>query len=148
MAAGPDSEDLRERENVQTISRVREILSHEVKRYNEHQVHSTTGEIPCIRLERAIEEGKTLFRPFKLPFPCESTKDVFALRGTRTTNAYRKVSINGIDLKVPGVDPYKPVDLRMAPDPETGLTEIRFWHNGKLVSTQKVQTSALKGMRF
>jgi len=136
------------RENVTAIAQVREILSYEVKRYNERQVHSTTGEIPHMRLERAIEEGKTLFRPFKLPFPCESTKDVFALRGTRTTNAYRKVSINGVELKVPGVDPYKPVDLRMVPNPETGLTEIRFWHNGKLVSTQKVQTYALKGMRF
>jgi hypothetical protein len=101
-----------------------------------------------MRLERAIEEGKTLFRPFKLPFPYRSTKDIFCLRGSRTTNAYRKISINDIEFRVPGVDPYQKVDLRMVPDPETGLTEIRFWHNGKLVSTQKVQTSALKGIRF
>jgi hypothetical protein len=136
------------RENVQSITQVREVLSHEVKWYNEHQVHSTTGEIPRIRLERAIEGGKTLFRPFKLPFPYESTKDIFCLRDRRTTNAYRKVSINGTEFRVPGVDPYEKVDLRMVPDDETGLTEIRFWHNGKLVSTQKVQTTVLNRVRF
>jgi hypothetical protein len=136
------------RENVQTISRVREILCHEVKRYNEHQVHSTTGEIPRIRLERAIAEGRTLFRPFKLPFPFQSTKDIFCLRGSRIMNAYRKISVNDIEFRVPGVDPYEKVDLRMVPDPETGLTEIRFWHNGKLVSTQKIKTVSLRGVRF
>ena len=51
------------RENIQTISQVREILSYEVKRYNEHQVHSTTGEIPRMRLERAIEEGQDALSP-------------------------------------------------------------------------------------
>ena len=136
------------RENVRTIAQVRDILAYEVKRYNEHQVHSTTGEIPRIRLEKAIQEGKTLFRPFKLPFPYESTKDIFCLRDTRTTNAYRKISINGIELRVPGVDPYEKIDLRMVPDQETGLTEIRFWHNGRLLSTQKVKTSHLTRVRF
>lgn len=136
------------RENVQNITQVREILSYEAKRYNEHQVHSTTGEIPRIRLERAIEEGKTLFRPFELPFPYESTKDIFCLRDMRTTNAYRKISLNGIEFRVPGVDPYEKVDLKIVPDQEAGLTEIRFWHNGKLVSTQKVQTASLNRVRF
>jgi hypothetical protein len=136
------------REGVESIAQVREILSHEVKRYNEQQVHSTTGEIPRIRFERAIEEGKTLFRPFKVPFPYESTKDIFCLRDTRTTNAYRKISLNGIEFRVPGVDPYEKIDLRMVPDDETGLTEIRFWHNGRLVSTQKVRTVSLNRVRF
>jgi hypothetical protein len=136
------------REKIETIAQVREILSYEVKRYNEHQVHSTTGEIPRIRLEKAIAEGKTLFRPFKLPFPYQSTKDIFCLRGSRITNAYRKISVNDIEFRVPGVDPYEKVDLRMVPDPETGLTEIRFWHNGKLVSTQKIKTVSLRGVRF
>ncbi|OPY67210.1 MAG: hypothetical protein A4E63_02317 [Syntrophorhabdus sp. PtaU1.Bin050] len=84
-----------------------------MKRYNERQVHSTTGEIPAVRFERALEEGKTLFRPFKLPFPYQSTKDIFGLRGTRTTNAYRKISVNGMEFRVPGVDPYGKVDIRM-----------------------------------
>jgi hypothetical protein len=136
------------RENVRDIAQVRDVLAYEVQRYNEYQVHSTTGEIPMMRLERALHEGKTLFRPFKLPFPYESTKDVFSLRDTRTTNAYRKISLNSMEIRVPGVDPYEKVDLRLVPDAETGLTEIRFWHAGKLVSTQKVRTSDLNIVRF
>jgi hypothetical protein len=95
------------RENVRTVAQIREILRDEAKRYNEVQVHSTTGEIPVIRLERALHEGRTLFRPFKLPFPYESALDVFCLRDTRTTNVYRKISFNGTEFRVPGVDPYE-----------------------------------------
>lgn len=65
------------RENITAIAQVREILACEVKRYNERQVHSTTGEIPRMRLERAIEEGKSLFRPFKLPFPLANPQKTF-----------------------------------------------------------------------
>jgi hypothetical protein len=108
----------------------------------------TTGEIPAVRLEKALEEGAALFRPFKVPFPYESTHDVFCLRDSRITNSYRKISLNGIELRVPGVDPHEKVDLRMIPDSEKGLTEIRFWHNGKLVSTQKIKTSSLIPVRF
>jgi hypothetical protein len=63
---------------VSSIEQVREVLNCEVKRYNEHQVHSSTGEIPAIRFERAIKEGKTMFRPFKVPMPYKSTKDLFS----------------------------------------------------------------------
>ena len=85
-----------------------------------------------------------MFRPFKVPSPYESTKDIFSIREERTTDVYRKVSSDGIELKVPGVDPYEKVELRMIPDEETGLTEIRFWHKGKLVGTQKVKSNDLK----
>jgi hypothetical protein len=136
------------RENVQSITQIREILRYEVYRYNEVQVHSTTGEIPIMRLEKALREGRSLFRPFKLPFPYESTKDVFCLRDTRTANAYRKISFNGIEFRVPGVDPYEKVDLKIVPDIESGLAEIRFWHGGKLVSTQKLKISDLTIVRF
>ena len=132
------------RENIRKTEGAREVLFHEVKRYNEHQVHSITKEIPVIRLEKAIREGKSLFRPFKVPSPYESTKDIFCIREERTTDAYRKVSIDGVELRVSGVDPYEKVELRMIPDEETGLTEIRFWHKGKLVGTQKIKNNALK----
>lgn len=136
------------RENIRRIEEVREILTYEVRRYNEQQVHSTTGEIPVIRFERAIKEGKSLFRSFKVPFPYESTKDIFSIREERTTNAYRRVSIDGIELKVPGVDPYEKVELRMMPDEETGLTEIRFWHKNRLVGIQKVKSALLQGIHL
>ena len=136
------------RENIRKTEGAREVLFHEVKRYNEHQVHSITKEVPVIRLEKAIREGKSLFRPFKVPSPYESTKDIFCIREERTTDAYRKVSIDGIELRVPGVDPYEKVELRMIPDKETGLTEIRFWHKGKLLGTQKIKSKDLKRMHL
>ena len=136
------------RENIRKTEGAREVLFHEVKRYNEHQVHSITKEVPVIRLEKAIREGKSLFRPFKVPSPYESTKDIFCIREERTTDAYRKVSIDGIELRVTGVDPYEKIELRMIPDKETGLTEIRFWHKGKLLGTQKIKSKDLKRMHL
>lgn len=135
-------------ENIRKIEEVREILSYEVKRYNEQQVHSTTKEIPVIRFEKAIQEKKALFRPFEAPYPYESTKDIFYIKEERTTNAYRKVSFEGIELKVHGVNPHEKVELRMVPNEETGLTEIRFWHKGKLVGAQKIKSAELKSVCF
>jgi hypothetical protein len=42
----------------------------------------------------------------------------------RTTNPYRRTSIDGIELTVSGVDPYQKVELGMVPDRTTNLTEI------------------------
>lgn len=136
------------RENIRKIEDAREVLSYEAKRYNGQQVHSTTGEIPIIRLERAIREGRSLFRPFQIPAPYESTKDIFCIKEERTTNAYRKISIDGLELKVPGVDPYEQVELRMVPDKEAGLIEIRFWYRGKFIGIQRVKSTDLKKMNF
>jgi len=136
------------RENLRTIPQVREVLRYEIKRYNEHQVHSVTREVPVIRFRKAIKEGKTLFRPFKVPSPYQSTKDIFCLREERVINAYRKVSFEGMELKVPGVNPYEKVELRMVPDEKTGLTDIRFWYKGKLLGTQKIKNTMLKRVHF
>ncbi len=135
------------RENIRKIEEARDVLSHEIKRYNEHQVHSVTGEIPAIRFERAIKEGKSLFRPFHIPAPYESTKDIFCIKEERTTDAYRKISIDGLELKVPGTDPYEQVELRMVPDKD-GLVEIRFWYRGKFIGIQRVKSTDLKKIHF
>jgi hypothetical protein len=133
------------RENIKAIEQIRDVLSYEVKRYNEQQAHSTTKEIPVIRFERAIQEKKTLFRPFQLPYPYQSTKDIFCIKEERTTNAYRKVSFEGIEFKV-GVNPHEKIELRMAQDEKTGLTEIRFWHKNRLVGIQKIKSAELKSL--
>jgi len=39
----------------------RGVLRDEIARYNNHQVHSTAGEIPSIRFERALKSGNSLF---------------------------------------------------------------------------------------
>lgn len=90
------------REGIKTIQQAGDVLKYEVDRYNNHQVHSTTGEVSIMRFERAINERKTLFREFVVPPPYKSTKDIFCLRIERTVNAYRKISINKLELKVTG----------------------------------------------
>jgi hypothetical protein len=52
------------REKLTHIDEVRGILREEVDRYNNHQVHSTTKEVPSIRFENARRQGNSLFRPF------------------------------------------------------------------------------------
>ena len=64
-------------EKLTTIDDVHTVLKTELNRYNNHQVHSTTGEVPSIRFDKARKEGKSLFRPLALPKPYTSTKDVF-----------------------------------------------------------------------
>lgn len=136
------------REGIRTVEGAREVLRHEVHRCNRRQIHSTTGEIPIIRFERAIKEGRHLFRPFKVPFPFESTKDIFCIKEERTTDAYRKISIDGLELRLSGVDPREKGELRMVPTEGGELTEIRIWHKGRLTGTQKVRTADLKTLRF
>ena len=90
-------------EKLTAIDDVRAVLKNERNRYNNHQVHSTTGEVPSIRFERARKEGNSLFRPFALPKPYTSIKDVFCLREKRTVNGYRKISLFNHEISVPHV---------------------------------------------
>ena len=74
------------REGIKTIEEAEQVLEKEITRYNYHQVHSTTGEAPIIRFERAIREKKSLFREFKIPSPYTSIKDIYCLRVERRLN--------------------------------------------------------------
>lgn len=136
------------RENIRTIEQAREILKAEVHRYNNHQVHSTTGEVPAIRFHNALQEKKSLFREFQVPPPYQSTKDIFCLRAERIVNSYRKISFNNLELSVPGVPIRETVQLRIYPDKETGLAEIRLWSSGKLANIQKVKNEDLNLVHF
>lgn len=136
------------REGIKTIEGARPVLKYEMDRYNNHQVHSTTGEIPAIRFEQALTERKTLFREFMVPPPYQSTKDIFCLRIERTVNAYRKISINKLELQVSGVPIREQVQLRIVPDKELGLAEIRFWYNSELIGIQKVKNEDLNSVHF
>ncbi len=136
------------REGIKSIKKVEEVLRYEVDRYNNHQVHSTTREIPALRFQRALNDKKSLFREFTLFPPFESTKDIFCLRTERTVNSYRKISINNLVLKVPGVPIGGNVQLRIVPDKESDLAEIRFWYNNRLVGVQKVKNGDLNLVHF
>ena len=54
-------------EKISEFEDCRDVLRDETIRYNNHQAHSTTGEIPNILFERALKSGNSLFRKFSLP---------------------------------------------------------------------------------
>src|SRR5208283_2341328 len=84
------------REDVSDIRDAQKILSQEIHRYNYRRVHSTTQEVPYFRLQRALTEGLSLFREFKVRPPYQSAKDIFCLRLDRTVDPYRRISINNL----------------------------------------------------
>jgi len=136
------------RENIRTLQQARELLKAEVSRYNNHQVHSTTGEIPSLRFRRALNEKKSLFREFKVPPPFQSSKDIFCLRAERVVNPYRKISFNNLEFRISGVSIRETVQLRIIPDKDIGVAEIRFWYKNKLVGIQKIKNEDLKLVHF
>jgi hypothetical protein len=120
-------------ENLSTIEEVRSVLKAEVDRYNNHQVHSTTGEIPNIRFARARKEGNSLFRKFSLPEPYTSPQDVFCLRTTRMVNGYRRISLFKHVIEVPNVPLREYVNVHLVPNESKQLMHIRIWWNNKMV---------------
>ena len=120
-------------EKLSDLEEVRGVLKEEVERYNNHQLHSTTGEIPRFRFEKARQAGNSLFRPFVLPKPYVSLKDVFCLSGTRIVNGYRKISFINQEIEVPHVPLRETVDLHIVPDLERRSLEVRIWWQKKLV---------------
>jgi hypothetical protein len=120
-------------DQLSSIEDVRSVLQNEVERYNNHQVHSTTGEIPRVRFEKAIHSGNSLFRPLALPKPFTSTKDVFCLRSTRMVNGYRKISLFNQLIDVPDVPLRDNVDIHLVPDLSRHALEVRVWFHQKMV---------------
>lgn len=136
------------RDNVTKIGEGREILKIELRQYNGVRVHSTTGEIPDRRFEKALRNRQSLWRPWKLPEPWTSVKDVFCLVEKRTVDTYRKISLHGVELTVPKVPPKYEVELRMHPNFKEGMVEIRFWFRNECVSEQKVKMCDLPTVQF
>jgi hypothetical protein len=136
------------RENIRNIEKGRDILRHEVNRYNYHQLHSTTLEIPWVRFRRAVEEKRSLFREFSLKPPYHSLKDIFCLRTCRTIDKYKKVSFNNMQFKLPDAPIMERVELRISPDEETGRAEIRFWYRNKLLDVKTVKNEDVNLLRF
>ena len=135
------------REEVTDTNKAQQILNRELYRYNHRQVHSTTQEIPYLRFQRALKESKSLFRSFQVRPPWVSPKDIFCLRVDRTIDAYRKISVNGLQLKINGAIPHELVTLRIYPL-NRALSEIRFWSQNKLIDIQKLKNTDLFPMHF
>lgn len=131
-------------EHITTLTDARPVLREEVHRYNYHQVHSTTGEIPAVRFEKAQNEHRSLFRPFAVPKPFTSPKDVFCLRYARTADGYRKISLAGHILQIPGIEPRDDLDLHLIPDETKNLVEIRIWAADRLVHSTHLPIALLQ----
>jgi hypothetical protein len=119
---------------VTTIGQAKEILREEIGRYNNRQVHSTTGEIPRIRFERAGREGNTVFRPLVLPEPYTSNRDIFCLREKRKVNGYNQISWNSRRISVPKYVP-EGAEVELHVIPQTPRPELRIWYKGELVQS-------------
>jgi len=136
------------REGIKTIEGAEKVLEKEATRYNYRQVHSTTGEIPIIRFERAVKENKSLFREFMIPSPYESVKDIFCLRVKRKVDPYHKISIDNLKFRVHKAPLRGEVELRIAPDEKTGMAEVRIWYKDILTDVYQVKNTDLNLVRF
>jgi len=135
------------REEISDIKKAQPILNRELYRYNHRQIHSTTQEIPYLRFQRALEKNQSLFRSFQISPPWVSPKDIFCLRADRTIDAYRKISVNGLQIKINGAVPLERVTLRIYPLNNI-LSEVRFWSQNKLIDIQKFKNTELFPMHF
>lgn len=135
------------RENITEIHAAQEILRHEVDRYNYHQIHSTTLEIPYVRFQNALSEKKSLFREFSVKPPFESPKDIFCMRIDRIVDAYRRISLHNLQITVHNSHPRDMVTIRIYPL-DHDLFELRFWCRDTLMDVQILKVNALGGVQF
>jgi len=120
-------------EKLTSLEDVRSVLKEEVERYNHHQVHSTTGEIPDIRFAKATQLGNSLFRPFVLPKPYISPKDVFCLRDSRIVDGYRRISVFNKTIEISKVPLREDVEIHLVPDLSRQTVECRIWWGQNMV---------------
>lgn len=131
------------RDNISSVAKANQILFREVYEYNYKRVHSTIGEIPYLRYQRALRQKKNLFRKFNVPPPFKSLKDIFCFRIDRTVDAYRSVSVNNLQIKFHSAPIRETVNLRICPDEKSGLSEVRFWFKDQLLDVQQIKTNLL-----
>jgi len=48
-------------------------------------------------------------------------------------DSYRKVSINNFELKVLKAPLHESIQLRIIPDKESGISEVRFWYKDEFL---------------
>lgn len=131
------------REGITRITEAREVLYREINTYNYKRIHSTTGEVPMIRLERSLKENRGLFHSLHIKKPFQKPEDIFCLRDARTVNPYRKISLYAMELSV-SAPPRSQVELRIRPHTANGLSLVRCWFQDRLVGEYHIKTADLK----
>jgi hypothetical protein len=132
------------REGITKIEQAKEVLYWELNQYRFKRIHSTTGEIPNVRFEKALQEKRSLFKPFALPKPYQTLEDVFCYRFKRKVDSYRKTSFHNLSFSIHGVPLHEEVELRISFNLKTRMALIRFWYRGRLVGQQEVKAEDLK----
>jgi hypothetical protein len=131
------------RERISRIADAQKALDDLVEFYNFKQVHSATKEIPWQRFERCRRHNVSLFRKFEIKKPFQSTQDIFCLRTTRMVDGYRKVSISGIEMRIPDAPLHDYVELRISHNGD-GTSRIRVWKADRLLDTRTILTESIK----
>jgi hypothetical protein len=131
-------------EHITAMDDARAVLKDELERYNHHQVHSTTGQVPDIRFANAKTAGNSLFRPFALPKPYTSPKDVFCLTETRVVDGYRRIALFGHDIQVPHVPLREDVEVHLIPNLDQQVLDVRIWWENKMVQSVSLPLSNLR----
>jgi hypothetical protein len=126
-------------DHITDLEQARLILQDECRRYNEHQIHSTTGEIPAVRFHRAVREGRTCFQPFKLTAPYTSEKDIFCLHEARKVDGYNQITWEGYKIRVPIHVPRK-TEIELHIIPHRQRTEVRLWHSDRVIKVVHCKT--------
>lgn len=127
-------------QEVHTIQEGQRILDEERHKYNTLLVHSQIQEIPQYRFNRFHKEGKTFFRPFILPKPYTSPKDIFALRVIRQTDGYRRISLFGHTIQLKNVETYVPIVVRIIPRTDTKSLELRCFYHNNLIGLEYISS--------
>ena len=58
------------------------------------------------------------------------------------------ISYKYLGLKVPSAPLHERMQLRIIPDKESELSEVKFWHKGELLDIQKVKNFDLNLVHF
>lgn len=137
------------REKITTIQGLRQTLRDLVDMYNNKWIHSTTKEIPSIRFERAIAQGKNMFRTVELPENCRCTKDIFCLREKRVVDGYREISLWKNKIKMPeDLLAGDIIDVKIVPDDHKNTAELRLWHKNRFLGRHFFQKTQLDKSTF
>lgn len=134
------------RDNIGKLDEARQILYWEINQYNSKRVHSTTKEIPDVRFEKAREEKRSLFRPFKIPLPYEKPEDIFCYRIKRVVDNYRRISLNNIKLSAFGAGIGSDVELRVSLNMKNKMALIRIWSGYKFIGEHEIKQDDLRGV--
>ncbi len=136
------------REKIKRIEDAREVLQQEVYRYNNIWKHSTTGEIPNIRLKNALKTGNSLFQPFSIPKPYETMEDIFCIRETRMVDAYHKVSLKGMVFRILKAPVGETIEIRYSPTDKAKSVNLRFWLQNQLIHTVEMPMTDFPRVHF